>query len=622
MTEQQQQTGNQATTAVFDNLEGKFVARLREIVSNTRTTADGKATITFRTARVEAAYSPDVVKKIEAGRLIAIPNVMSVGGPDDTYSIYEVADAYPMHYSMLTLDKSQPGAIRKEFMTMIEKEWQAGSKSTWIEIVAAPAGYVMQLTQAEGGGKEPRFTRKNIAPLTGAQVHLLSKETIQKFICYAPKNSAKVSDYTIGNLLGVTESPVAFSVNIEKMLHYHVGVFAFTGSGKSNFTSLAIRKALGNNTVPNVKFVIFDVSSEYGINILDVLRSLPSRVIFTDELRGNTAAEKAEDYMRRHVVPEALADRKEMLLVSIEEVIGKAKIRAVSIDSEAESALEGLTSYGGLLGALGDIALEKYGAAAQKMIIPTVAGMIRKFMQENRIADQDTPIGAEMLPLIGEIEAFLAKAKIRADATVNSLFANLKLVLENPVARAGGVYDTTALVGEIMSQSPSSPRVFVINLPEADVARIFCAEVINRVFRYRKNSFTLNPRLVFVFDEAQEFIPQEKKKDDGTEQSSRAVERLLRHGRKYYLHGWISTQRIAHLNTNALQQLHSYFVSTMPRPYDRQLISDTFAIDDAFMERTLLFQNGDWLMTSFKATNTQNVPVFFHAMNNEEFILD
>ncbi|MGA9154558.1 MAG: hypothetical protein WBZ36_28570, partial [Candidatus Nitrosopolaris sp.] len=85
------------------------------------------------------------------------------------------------------------------------------------------------------------------------------------------------------------------------------------------------------------------------------------------------------------------------------------------------------------------------------------------------------------------------------------------------------------------------------------------------------------------------------------------------------LNGWISTQRIAHLNTNALQQLHSYFVSTMPRPYDRQLISDTFAIDDAFMDRTLMFQNGDRLMTSFKATNTQNVPVFLYS--NSSLIL-
>jgi DNA helicase HerA-like ATPase len=203
----------------------------------------------------------------------------------------------------------------------------------------------------------------------------------------------------------------------------------------------------------------------------------------------------------------------------------------------------------------------------------------------------------------------------------------LQVALEEPSSQEkddnnNNSYDTSKLVTEIINDEADSPKLFVINLPEADVARYFCAEIIDRTFRKRKSSFTLTPRIIFVFDEAQEFIPAEKRKEDGTDSSSRAVERLLRHGRKYNLNGWISTQRIAHLNTNALQQLHSYFVSTMPRPYDRQLISDTFAIDDAFMDRTLMFQNGDWLMTSFKATNTQNVPVFFHAFNNEDSILD
>jgi len=106
---------------LFDTLGGNFIARLREIYLNTRTTADGKATITFRTARIEAIYSPDIVRQIEAGRLKVIPNILSVG-TNSIYSIYEVADVYPMHYSMLTLDKSQPGAIRNEFMTLIENE--------------------------------------------------------------------------------------------------------------------------------------------------------------------------------------------------------------------------------------------------------------------------------------------------------------------------------------------------------------------------------------------------------------------------------------------------------------------------------------------------------------------
>jgi uncharacterized protein len=602
---------------LFDTLDGNFIARLREISSNARTTADGKATITFKTAKVEAVYSPDIMRQIEAGRLIAIPNVMSVGA-NSIYSIYEVADVYPMHYSMLTLDKSQPGAIRNEFMTLIENEWQTNSKSTWIEIVAAPTGYIVTLDNDMPS--EPKFIRKSTAPLIGSRVHMLNKETIQKFICYTPKREDLAEEYDIGYLLGVTEERVPFTINIEKLLHYHAGVFAFTGSGKSNLTSLVLRKSV--NSLPNIKFVIFDVSSEYGINILDLLKSIPSRVIFTDELRGKDVAEKAKDFLRRHVIPETLEDVNDVLLASIEETIRQNKIKKIFIQSESEQGLLGITSYGGLLGTLADLAGEKYGAAAQKILIPTVAGMIRKFMVDNNIEDESTAIGKEIMPLIESVEGLLAAAKLRQDAALISIFNNLKLVLDNPTQRDFGDYNSTRLVGEIMNDSKDSPRIFVINLPEADTARTFCAEIINRVFRFRKNSFTLQPKIAFVLDEAQEFIPYDKKKEDGTEYSSRAVEKLLRHGRKYNLHGWISTQRIAHLNTNALQQLHSYFVSTMPRPYDRQLVSDTFAIDDAFMDRTLTFQNGDWLMASFKATNTQNVPVFFHAINNEAYIVD
>ena len=289
-----------------------------------------RPTITFKTARIEASYSPDIIKKIEAGRLVAIPNVLGVNSKDN-YSIYEVADVYPMHYSMLTLDRNQPGAIRKEFMTLIEKEWQQGSKNTWIEIVAAPTGYILQLIADR---REPTFIRKNIAPLTGSEVNLLSDETIQKFICYTPKDTKSVEHYTIGHLLGATDNQIPFTVNIEKLLHYHVGVFAFTGSGKSNLTSLVIRKAM--NSIPNVKFVVFDISSEYGVNILDLLRSLPSRVVLTEPLpdHGNVNAtdsnddiayKMAEDYLVRHVVPEALAEVKKEIIGSVKEIIIKIK---------------------------------------------------------------------------------------------------------------------------------------------------------------------------------------------------------------------------------------------------------------------------------------------------------
>ncbi|MPZ08474.1 MAG: hypothetical protein GEU26_19035 [Nitrososphaeraceae archaeon] len=70
-----------------------------------------------------------------------------------------------------------------------------------------------------------------------------------------------------------------------------------------------------------MKFVIFDVSSEYGINILDLLISIPSRIMVTDELRGKDIAERAKEFLSRHVIPDKLEDMDDTFLTSIKEMI-------------------------------------------------------------------------------------------------------------------------------------------------------------------------------------------------------------------------------------------------------------------------------------------------------------
>jgi DNA helicase HerA-like ATPase len=101
---------------------------------------------------------------------------------------------------------------------------------------------------------------------------------------------------------------------------------------------------------------------------------------------------------------------------------------------------------------------------------------------------------------------------------------------------------------------------------------------------------------------------------------SKQVETLLRQGRKYGLGVCLATQRVAYLNTNALQQLHTYFVGTLPRPYDRGLISETFMIDKGILEKTLEFAPGEWLLSSYIATGIENVPIFIKADNAENEI--
>ena len=194
--------------------------------------------------------------------------------------------------------------------------------------------------------------------------------TVQKLICYSPKDAKSTEHYTIGHLLGVEYNQIPFTVNVEKLLHYHVGAFAFTGLGKSNLTSLIIRKAM--NCVPNVKFIIFDISSEYGINILDLLRSFPSRIVLTEPLpvhdsvdgNNNHVIEKmAEDYIVRHVVPEALVEVKQQILESVKEIILQDKIMTLTIPSESEQIMLAFSTYGGLLRSLADLTNEKFGGS-------------------------------------------------------------------------------------------------------------------------------------------------------------------------------------------------------------------------------------------------------------------
>jgi uncharacterized protein len=591
----------------FEDVEGEFSARLREIVSTTRQTVEGTSTVTFRTARIECDYTPRVIKRLTPGQLLAIPNVQAIGTNSD-FSLYEIADVYPMHYSMLTLDRSQPAAIRKEFMDLIDKEWEKGSRSTWIEIVAAPIGHVMKV---EGG--KLSFERRAQAPLTGSSVKLLSPKAIEQLICYSPPGER--ADYALGKLLGFADGSIEFSVNLESLIHYHVAALAFTGSGKSNLTATVVRKAL--RAIPDLKVVVLDLSAEYGIHLLDVLDSMNSRIVFTDPFKD--AADPATEYFRRHACPETLAASETEFRQKIARLFKSGKVEFLETRAVSESDVARFSTYEGLIEVLSNMLNDRYGAVQQKIVIPQVVDTIKRFLRENKL-ETEARFDSRTRTLVEKIQPLLADLEARSSLkkTFDSLTTVVDASQESPEDMVG--YSWGELADEILSPSKDSPRIFVVNLPEAEDARLETANIIGEVFNKRKRSFTLSPRVLFVIDEAQEFIPQRTAKEDGTEQASRAVERLLRHGRKYHLNCWISTQRVAHLNTNALQQLHSYFVSTMPRPYDRQLISDTFAIDDAFMERTLAFQNGDWLLTSFKATATSNIPVFFHAENNEDVL--
>jgi DNA helicase HerA-like ATPase len=178
--------------------------------------------------------------------------------------------------------------------------------------------------------------------------------------------------------------------------------------------------------------------------------------------------------------------------------------------------------------------------------------------------------------------------------------------------------DSSALTVEgirnLLEDTPTN--LVVISISDPFTIKELAISLTQDLLVRRKRRFTVKPYILVVFDEAQEFISNKEGGIDG--KCSAHVETLLRQGRKYGLGVCIATQRIAYLNTNALQQLHTYFVGTLPRPYDRALVSETFMIDKSILEKTLEFAPGEWLLSSYIATGIENVPIFIKAENAEK----
>ncbi|BCS91869.1 ATP-binding protein [Metallosphaera javensis (ex Sakai et al. 2022)] len=556
--------------------------RLREVRVTTRPTADGRSSVTFRNFVVEMPYSRDL--NLNIGALLALETIKS-----DTYLILEVADYVPVHYGMINMDGSIPKEIRDQVMEEVSKSWRDGNSSEmWIDVFAYPIGYI---ATPEG------FKKGYLPPLPGSPVRILNRESFREFVCAR-------SGVEIGKVIG---EDIPLTIDISKAMVYHMGVFAFTGSGKSNLTATLIRRIL-NHT--NAKVVIFDVSMEYSILLLDQLLSQRAEILTTDRY-PSTPLDASRRFMRTHVIPEDLERHRENIRRKVEELFASGKIRNLYIPPQGSMGL----TFETLLELVRAQIDDKYTAFAQKPLFSLMLRKLDTFMRENKIP-KDAPLDDSILSILKDMENEGRNAGLKENSSLFSFISSLRSYINTEV-KESEEYDVEKLAIDILDRDESSPRLFILELQNLEESREVVASLLEEVMSRRKRSFSTSP-VLFVLDEAQEFIPFDTRQRDKSELSSNAVEKLLRHGRKYHLHALISTQRLAYLNTNVLQQLHTYFISVLPRPYDRQLVSETFGINDTLLDRTLDLEVGQWLLVSFKASLPHDVPVFFSAPNNLE----
>lgn len=580
---------------VFDDVGGKFDARLRRVFPTTKTARSGdqEIVVTNVVATIEARFDFHTLERLYAPNFVAVEKQ---GEEDGTYLIFEVVGVNPIHFQMLGMDISMPTVLRREYLDTISESW-GKSQETWIDMAAVPTWYAMKV---EGG--EVKFQRSRTLPLAGARVHLLSTKTVEDFLCYP-------NGETAGTMLGF-ELPL--TVSLENLIRYHSGFFGFTGAGKSNLTSVLLRKVIRANS--DITVVVIDVSGEYVTHLIDILKT-DGRILTYEPI------EDEEQLYNSQVIPE-----------SLEGTVSERAIRGIFSKLLADGLVQRLSTASGTssldLSALEELLTNtaadgKSGAVAAKIGLENLQSNLFRDMKLQRNSKLAELKDAEKVALMKILDDIKSKCNDRT-----SLHSEVKAIAEYVELQDGSASaaegDSEELTPEKLAWQlvkEGAPRLNVLYLPDPIEARSVVTRLIHRLLYLRKKQGS-RKKILIVLDEAQEYIPGAPRDRDGTVTSNLAVESLLRQGRKYRIHCWLATQRVAHLNVSALQQLHSYFVSTLPRFYDRMVISESFGLPLEVLERTAQLDTGEWIFVSYKASRRKNVPVFIRTENNEDAVAD
>lgn len=603
----------------FTNFDGKLHARLAAVMPRFFSGGDdSKVTGTSARyqCRVKIEYQKDLMSLLEEGMLLAVKNFKHPAVGEERYTLMETSRVWPEHFGLRGLSDHGYYPMQFEIIEQSEEDWQTDDTSTMmIQIDAIPINYDLIIDS----DNHCEFLKGFSYPVVGSPIYILNSDMInrmynQKIMERLGLGSTGTSeDAHVDPRLGLvkmfeaSDAPIPIYVDFEKLIRYHFGVFAFTGGGKSNLMSNVLRRILLHTA--DTKIVIFDISCEYTFLLLDVL---------------------ADPNVNAKLVMENRVDGLEQLFNSV------VKPREYETDERTKEGLRALMAQGKLayytkpkqiiptysqfMEELDDQRKDSVSRPHYINAIDAIHDSVRVFVESHGLSENQE-VTEEFVLHIDEVSRNAMETYRVNDKSGLYAWATTRNTISDLFKKRGEkeTKDTAALTVEGIRDllEDKTTNLVILSISDPFVIKELAISLTQDLLVRRKRRFTVKPYILVVFDEAQEFISS--REGGGIDaKCSQHVETLLRQGRKYGLGVCLATQRIAYLNTNALQQLHTYFVGTLPRPYDRALVSETFMIDKGILEKTLEFAPGEWLLSSYIATGIENVPIFIKADNAEK----
>ena len=603
------------TSRYFTDFNGRFKARLAAVTPAFMPVATHELTgISARyECRIKVEYHKDAMGLIEEGMLVAVRNFKS-NSKDHRYSLMVISRVWPEHYGLKGLSEHSYYPMQFEIIQQSVNDWDTSDKSTMmVQISALPINYDLILNDSA----EPKYEKGFTYPVIAAEAQILSRDMIshmynQRILAklgFNPKTTTSdaYKDPRIGTIqmFESMEEKIPIYLDFEAMVRYHFGIFAFTGAGKSNLLSNVLRRLLIHQ--PEVKVIVFDISSEYPFLLMDLFAEdkISSKIILENPVTN------AEQFYASVVKPREYEDDDRVRKV-FARIFGQKKI-TYYLKPESK-----IPTFGDILDELNRQRNESLDKPHYVNALDRIRQELVDYKAGHEVTDS-RPIDEDFIKQLDEWgRTAIDEFKI-SDRSGVYAWATSRLTLLDNLKRAEKEKRTTGGldIQGVRDLVENESRLTCISISDPYVIKELVVDLAREFLQRRKRSFKVKPHVLFVFDEAQEFVPDLSSSSGIDKDCSKVVETLLRQGRKYGLGGCLATQRIAYLNTNALQQLHTYFVGTLPRPYDRTVVSDTFTIDKQILEKTLEFAPGEWLLSSFIATGMENVPIFIKADNAE-----
>jgi hypothetical protein len=600
----------------FTDLDGRFEGRLAAVYSMRRTDISAETTgfSAKYECRVKAQYQKDLMGLLAEGMLLAVRNFKAKKFGGKRFTLLEISRIGPEHFGLKGLSDQSYYPYQFEIIEQSVADWDTDDRATMmIQLSAIPLNYDLILE-----GDDHRYVKGFTYPVVGERVHILNKATIHRM--YNRKLLEELGltwnekiitsqdarkDPRIGTIKMFQEEDgaVPIYVSFEKLVRYHFGVFSFTGGGKSNLLSNILRRILYHSK--STKIVIFDISMEYPFLLQDVFldKSIKSKIV------AEIPVADTNRFSKIIVTPRGF--EKYDATQNIAKIISQGKL------AHYEEAGKPPPTYEGIFEQIRLLERAEGDKQVNLDAIQEIEGNVLKWIKDNSL-ERSNIISEQFLDYLQSVATnSIEKFKVWKSGSL-AAWASTRVELKSTLNRSKETFNKDSYTTErLLDLLNGDTRLLCLSIAEPNIVKNLAITLTSEMLRQRKREFQVDPQILFVFDEAQEFIPAYEKARGIDLTCTHRIETLLRQGRKYGLGGCVATQRIAYLNTNALQQLHTYFVGPLPRPYDRTLVSSTFTIDQGILEKTLEFAPGQWLLSSYIATGMENVPIFITADNSE-----